>query len=578
MASQRVDYKAANGATQVLNSVNKGRESTSVNNAQGHNRRMSSVKRSKSQRSPNTRIVCGKRKATVDSPTRRLNKKLVHALSESRQSNEYYIHELNKLQAASLREICDLQKENEALSREHVELAQTIEKWKRRCHELRDKNTHFIKLQSVKKQNQALQEDLDVCKSVVCRLNHELMSSQEKLGILDDTDVDTGLQKQDNNQLEMSEAIQNPRTRLFPLLVAYDEVIKEKNETIRGHENTLEHFKTRCREVVNENQDLHKVISDKQGKGTVSVEEWEFLHLNALVVLEENDVLHEKMDLMRNKESVMMRTHEEKVQKLKTKVATLNEEREILKEAVTKSENQCKHLFEQQSRLTEIFEKRIPLDQHEASVQECKNLFEELKLNYNSERSVLVAKLESAEAEKSRLSGEITELEAANARLQTSLSSYEECLASNTEQFKNVYKTMLDATKARDAATIAMEEATRFSQRIIEERDNSDRLLREQRMLNENLVQLRDKQSGLEMEDIHSQEVEKYFGKIQELERSKELLSLDHQQKVVYLETVVDDKSKRIDHLETEKKQLELDLETVWKTTTSTMKELAHAR
>lgn len=56
---------------------------------------------------------------------------------------------------------------------------------------------------------------------------------------------------------------------------------------------------------------------------------------------------------------------------------------------------------------------------------------------------------------------------------------------------------MLDATKARDAATIAMEEATRFSQRIIEERDNSDRLLREQRMLNENLVQLRDKQSGL---------------------------------------------------------------------------------
>lgn len=57
-----------------------------------------------------------------------------------------------------------------------------------------------------------------------------------------------------------------------------------------------------------------------------------------------------------------------------------------------------------------------------------------------------------------------------------------------------------------------------------------------------------------EMEDIHSQEVEKYFGKIQELERSKELLSLDHQQKVVYLETVVDDKSKRIDHLETEKK------------------------
>ncbi len=53
-------------------------------------------------------------------------------------------------------------------------------------------------------------------------------------------------------------------------------------------------------------------------------------------------------------------------------MSTLEEERTILKEAVTKSENQSKSLLEQQARLTEILEQRIPLDQHEASVQECK--------------------------------------------------------------------------------------------------------------------------------------------------------------------------------------------------------------
>lgn len=56
---------------------------------------------------------------------------------------------------------------------------------------------------------------------------------------------------------------------------------------------------------------------------------------------------------------------------------------------------------------------------------------------------------------------------------------------------------MVDATKARDAAGKAMTETRRLSQRIIQEKENCDRLLHDQRILNRNLVHLREKQSDL---------------------------------------------------------------------------------
>lgn len=59
-----------------------------------------SIKRSKSQRSSTSlvRIPCSKRKSAIDSPIRKLNNKLTHALLQSRQSNKFYKQELDNLQ------------------------------------------------------------------------------------------------------------------------------------------------------------------------------------------------------------------------------------------------------------------------------------------------------------------------------------------------------------------------------------------------------------------------------------------------------------------------------------------------
>ena len=47
-------------------------------------------------------------------------------------------------------------------------------------------------------------------------------------------------------------------------------------------------------------------------QGYVSIEEWQVLYNNAVLVLEENDLVHEKLDLMSRKAEAIEKSHQEK--------------------------------------------------------------------------------------------------------------------------------------------------------------------------------------------------------------------------------------------------------------------------
>jgi len=71
------------------------------------------------------------------------------------------------------------------------------------------------------------------------------------------------------------------------------------------------------------------------------------------------------------------------VSALESKLSRVEHEKSLLKAAAAKTEDHCKMLIEQQSKLADILEKRIPLEHHEASVLECKK--------YGSEKPALVS-------------------------------------------------------------------------------------------------------------------------------------------------------------------------------------------
>lgn len=215
-------------------------------------------------------------------------------------------------------------------------LGQEVDGWREECQKMQNKSTALIKLKTLTQENQDLHADVDVHKSVIIRLNKELAYYQDKLRFKykdtpeeipvyssgGDTD-DYGRDETSSGSERIADWLQNPRKSLLPLLIAYDEVIAEKDDHLKEYEVTIDRFKGKCMEIIKENESLHQLISSNKERvrnlnlyiwlieyqlhfrcvqGSISIEEWEFLRSNAEIVLEENDLLHEQVDNLKRKE------------------------------------------------------------------------------------------------------------------------------------------------------------------------------------------------------------------------------------------------------------------------------------
>jgi len=64
-------------------------------------------------------------------------------------------------------------------------------------------------------------------------------------------------------------------------------------------------------------------------------------------------------------------------------------------------------------------------------------------------------------------------------------------------QLKDAFRQVSEANSAKEATTAAMEEMMILSQRIVQERDAIERILQEQRGINEQLLNMREAESVL---------------------------------------------------------------------------------
>lgn len=164
-------------------------------------------------------------------------------------------------------------KEIESLNMQIFKLGQEVDAWKEQCQKMENKSTALIKVKNLTQENSDLHADIDVHKSVIIRLNKELAYYQDKLRVkykdapenipvysscTESTDADSIFPEDD--------WLHYPRKSLLPLLIAYDEVIAEKEDLLKDHEVTLDRFKGRCLEIAQENEALHQLISSNKDK------------------------------------------------------------------------------------------------------------------------------------------------------------------------------------------------------------------------------------------------------------------------------------------------------------------------
>lgn len=175
-----------------------------------------------------------------------------------------------------------LMKENEALNLQIFKLGQEIDEWRDKCQKMEHKNAALSKAKALTKENNNLLDDMKVLKTVICRLNKELSFYQDRLRLKhknspeniplystssSDIEIDDSKSGPSSNKHASSDAtdwLQNPRRTLQPLLTAYDEAIAEKEEIIRDHELATDRFKTKCMDIVKENENLHKLIAENK--------------------------------------------------------------------------------------------------------------------------------------------------------------------------------------------------------------------------------------------------------------------------------------------------------------------------
>jgi len=497
---------------------------------------------------------------------------------------EMYEIKLGKVKDKFSRQITKLRQENDDYVLKISNLMDLVQHWKGKAEREENQSVVSARLKSCTRENKNLNEDLDVLKTVVYRLNKEISFYQEKLRLqfqAHPSQIPVFSSSSDSNVtptdfLEGNTGLEEPKKILLPLLKAYDAVIQEKQEIIKDNEVKMERFKLKCQEIVQENETLHKIIGQSKVKGSVSIEEWQFLYDNAILVLEENDLLHDKITVLEKKSVLIHNTHEGKMSKLKTRISVLEDEKTRLINFTNDLEKQCTSFSEQINKMAGIIQLRIPKEEHEASVRECKQLFEDLKRRYGEERTVLTDKLSALEAEKERLVIELTDSDAENAKLQANLHNLETTFLANNERMGELQKKLEESTKSQDTTAETVNEMMELVKTVFAEREAIEASFNEQRTLNEQMMSLRSRESELVrelqnkiemMSEVHKEEIQEHLNRINDLEEVLKTIGDRQQVDTLQLRELVNEKTAHIDMLQTEKRQLIEDLETVWRAT-----------
>uniref|UniRef100_A0A8C9EK86 Centrosomal protein 89 n=1 Tax=Pavo cristatus TaxID=9049 RepID=A0A8C9EK86_PAVCR len=217
----------------------------------------------------------------------------------------------------------ELQQENWSLNKAYQAVGQQLEGIKQQMEEqqlklkrLEEENrklkeaakkTHnegeTTELLSLRQQAQELVDENDALKLTVHRLNVELSRYQTKF---------RPLTQEEHRKLNSLPTKGPPPPWLLdmkylsPLLLAYEDRIKEKEDINFAHEEDLKNFKVQVKELVKENEDLHEQLNKNN---LITATEWHQLQTQARLVLEENRLLMEQLEIQQAKAKDSHRQH-----------------------------------------------------------------------------------------------------------------------------------------------------------------------------------------------------------------------------------------------------------------------------
>ncbi|KAK0178693.1 hypothetical protein PV327_007561 [Microctonus hyperodae] len=459
-----------------------------------------------------------------------------------------------------------------------------------------EKKNVFLGYKKLSTENTQLNEDVSLLKILIYRLNVELERYQDKLRGSnqkhdDSTTVGDSGDGVDCNmeRKRISESWGRVNVHaLGPLLEAFEESIREKDELIKQFRRECDDFGGRCKEIVAENEELRKDIDSYKLQADKLTLEMKVLVDDSAIIKEENDILIKQASIHKQKLHEIHSIYEKKVDSMSQDNNKLHENYTACRTELSNLQGKYEILSDAYDKMKKNSEKTMPVSVHSDAIDECKRLFEELKNQYFGEKKKLLSQLEKFEESNPENTKIIATLTAEKDHLKQLTRNLEKNLKRTQhklDSIKNVVGSIQisrDSFKRQLAKTTAYcEELVTEQEKLLSEKEKLLTLLQKREKENESIKylgntiaqrmstlknQLQDVQKGAQQQ---LETVEKHI-KLQKIGVGQ--LKSDYHRELNRLKQLIKQKEDVIGKLQREKFATQDNLELVWKAATSDKK------
>ncbi|XP_012630610.2 centrosomal protein of 89 kDa [Microcebus murinus] len=202
---------------------------------------------------------------------------------------------------------------------------------------------------------------------------------------------------------------------LSPLLLAYEDRMKEKDELNATLKEEMRMFRVRVQEVVKENEELHQELKKSS---PVTSEEWRQLQTQAELVLEENKLLIAQLQIQQTKATDAHQEHLQEVSKLTKQLMLLENKTQEQEKELTENQEQLESLRAQCQELQAQLNGKIAMKVHTSIVNELKSQLQKEEEEQSAEMEELMEKLTVLQVQRKSLLMEKNNLMAKNKALE----------------------------------------------------------------------------------------------------------------------------------------------------------------
>ncbi|XP_029464257.1 centrosomal protein of 89 kDa isoform X2 [Rhinatrema bivittatum] len=448
------------------------------------------------------------------------------------------------------------------------------------------KNKHmsddFAELLSLRQQAQELVDENDALKMTIHRLNVELSCYQTKY---------RPVSKEENEQLGGLPKRGPPPPWLLdmkylsPLLLAYEDRMREKDAIILAAEEEMKTFKARVEDVVKENEQLHQRIERNK---SVTSKEWQHLQIQAKLVLEENQVLMKQVEVQQAKAKESHNRHVQEVAKLTKQIILLEAKKQSQQEELSENQKQLEALRAKYDELKANLNGKVAAEEHVAMVNELKSHLQVERDKRSAEAEDLMGRLASLQAQKKSLLLEKNDLTADNKTLEAELEMAQRANRKSQKKIGLLRQQVEEAMEKEMTAHQYLANLIGLAENIAQERDQLIQMAKgleteKHSVLNkimegnirlgrlEEKVKVYKKKAAVKLGDINHRLIE------QEEDFAEK--AAQYQRELKHLQRLLHDRQETLDEVLQQKRQVEGELEIVWESTSNEnkrMKELLY--